>query len=278
MTIAKRSRLRLYLPLLALLAALVSLSLWTVTDSGAYLTDDGDWQGKAGQYRIGVIDYVVEADGSAILSGTGEGTVDQLVIPLKGGVRFYDPTLTDDTLRLQEFNEGATVLKLRVVNRSDSLVEISAALNPSTVQTTSPLFGGAEGAAPLRLLALPTVLREADLGGYDYRSFALTTLGLSDHKGSEAAGLAAMTTAFTGRPAEQISGAVIRGATRGTPVGEDYILEGSTAYYYKDLFFLLWCEYGSGSSEGLHNSNLAGAGVILPTMRLGLTMSVGQLD
>lgn len=280
MTVKGKSRLGIYLPLLILLGLSTAFSLWTVTDSGAYLTDEGDWQGKAGQYRIGVIDYYVEAEGSVILDQSASADpVRHLVVPLKGGVRFYDPELTDASLRTQEFNEGATILKLRVVNRSDSLVEVSATLGLDGTQTTdgNAAFGAA-GIQPLRLLALPSALKESGLSSYDYRAYVLGTLGLSDAGGNEAAGLTAMDAAFQGRAQEQIAGAVIRGSTQGAPVGDEYIETDGKICYYKDFFFLLWCEYGSGTEEGLHNSHLAGESVVLPAARLGLTMTVGQLD
>lgn len=266
-----KNRLSLYLFLLAVLAVGVLAAIWSVTGTGAYLTGEGDWQTLAGDYRIGTIDYTVRVDDELLLgrNPTGE-VVDsyRLAVPILGGVKMFDPDLTGkpDVLA-KEFNEGATIMKVRVTNYSKNMVDVTTqfSFRDQTVK---------EGVAPIRVLALPATLTEATAATFDCRSYILNTLG-----NPVAGDFAASYLAYMNRTggAMTLEMGILPGSTGSKPagVGDDKVLQDGTSWcYYKDVFLVVWTEYESGE----FNTAVEGSTGKPRQGQFTASFTVGQLD
>ncbi len=269
-----KGRFGLYLGLIALLALLCGIAVWSVARTGAYLTDEGDWQYLGGDYRIGTIDYTVTVNDQQLMGlapGTAEATTYQLVVPMVAGVRMYDPTVTA-ALRTAEFNEGATLMRVRVINRSDSMVEVHAAF---TLQEETG------NSSPLRVLPLPVDLDAVSAARLDYRKYVTDTLRLTDPNdftaaNAEPAALTALDTAYAayhdGHPMSLDAG-IIPGSIGADPTAANVTVVDGKPYYFKDVFLLLWTEYGTGE----YNVESTPSAPIRQGQFLA-TFTVGQVD
>lgn len=258
-----RGRFGLYAGLLSVLALLCGIAVWSVARTGAYLTDQGDWQYLGGDYRIGTVDYTVTIN-DELLMGLEPGSADvstyKLVLPLLAGVRMFDPTLSTATLREREFNEGATLMRVQIVNRSDSMVEVHAAF--SLADQTA-----AEGGA-LRVLPLPVDLDLDAARNLNYRQYVMDTLSLTDPAAftdaTESSALTALDSAYAAylaaHPTLNLDAGIIPGAVE-------------SGYSHKDIFLLVWSEYGSGEYD-------APAPTDAPVRQgqFTATFTVGQID
>lgn len=265
-----KNRLGLYLLLLAVLALGALAAVWSVTGTGAYLTGEGDWQTLAGDWRIGTIDYTVRINDQLLLgrsSGSESLAEYELVAPIKGGVKMFDPAPLTATVLDKEFNEGATLLRLRVTNYSRNIVEVTAQL--SLPEQTA-------GDRPIRMLALPVTLGKTTATTFNYRQYILDTLG-------NPADLDAMNTAYDEyikkHPQQTLELGLLPGSVSGTTappgVGDDKILQdGNSWCYYRDVFLVVWTEYGDGE----FNTAVDGATGTPRQGRFFASFSVGQLD
>lgn len=268
-------RLGIYLALLCILALGALVAVWSVTGTGAYLTGEGDWQSLAGDYRIGVIDYTVRINDELLLdraSGESSNPDDsaktgyKLAVPLLGGVKMFDntPGLTAN-IRAQEFNEGATLMRVRVTNYSKNMVDVTT--NFALVDQS------ATGAVPpIRALALPVTLDEKTAATFDYYKYVLDTLG-------NPADLTALDTAYTTFLAKtanrlELEMGILPGSTTVDPNAANVIKDGNSYCYYKDVFLIVWTEYGDGD----HNNAILGATGANRQARFNAEFTVGQLD
>ncbi|MEG1878601.1 MAG: hypothetical protein RR211_03120 [Pseudoflavonifractor sp.] len=270
-----KRRFGVYALLLGLLGFSALLALWGVAKTGAYLSDEGDWQTLAGEYRIGIIDYTVDIDGQRLLEPAGsQAQTFEMLVPLRGGVRMFDPTVSAEN-RGKEFGEGINLVRVRVVNHSDSTVEVGAS------------FKLKEGSAnSLRFLPVPTTFGEAAARSLNKRQYALDTVGMQDVSCTtaeqETVALNNYATKYNAyraaNPAAQLPGGILSGATSVIPgEGQNYetvTVDGKTKYYfYKDVFLLVWSEYGSGEFNAALTTS--------PKPRTGqflATFTVGQLE
>lgn len=264
-----RGRYRLYASALALLLLVCVGGSWSAAGTGAYLTDEGDWQYLAGDYRIGTIDYLVSVN-DQLLMGLEQDTsvvaTHRLAVPIRGGVRIFDSTAETAGLRDREFNEGATLMRVRIVNRSDSMVVVSASFS---LLDQSP-------ERSLRVLPLPVELDDATARRLDYRQYVLDTLGLDESAlpAAEDEALSALDAAYAGylsaHPSMDLDAGLIPGALTASE-GDDCVIEDGRPYYYKDVFLLVWSEY-----SGDYDTQGAAAPVLQGQFECAFT--VGRLD
>lgn len=274
-----KNRLGLYLFLLAVLAVGALAAVWSVSGTGAYLTGEGDWQTLAGDYRIGIIDYAVEINDQTLLGRTtGKDTLDAylLDVPILGGVKMFDSTVSDAIILNKEFNEGATLAKIRVVNYSKNMVDVTAQFSYVDQRTPAQITAGVP---PIRVMALPVTLTEKTAATFDLRKYILETLNLTDIGGTdETAALAALDTAYTeyAKSPMVLEMGVLSGSTTADPnVGDGKVVhEGDIWCYYKDVFLVIWTEYGDGE----FNSAVQGATGQPRQGRFNAEFTVGQLD
>ncbi len=262
-------RIGLYLSLLAILALGALVAVWSVTGTGAYLTGEGNWQTLAGDYRIGIIDYTVRVNDELLLGRESDGVLSpyKLAVPLPGAVRMYDSTVTSDRVRAQEFNEGAALMRVRVINYSKNTVDVSAQ------------FTLVPGESGMMVLPLPTTLDEGTAKNFNSRQHVLKTLGLSTSvldtltAEQERTLLAALRAAYNQQPTAMTQEmGLLPGSTGVKPEAENVILDGSTYCYYRDVFFLVWDEYGDGTY------NVDDAAVSTRQSYFKALFTVGQLD
>lgn len=247
-----KNRIRLLLGLCCLLALCAAAAVWSVARTGAFLTAEGDWQTLAGDYRIGTIDYTVEVNDQLLLGRAGDGASVipyDLAVPIPGGVKMYDESVTE-TLQTKEFNEGAALMRVRVVNHSENMVDVSAAF--TLHQSPAP------GASPIRVLPLPVTLDRDSAGTLDYRKYVLDALAPFSASKSAPATLEEMEAAYSAyMNAEGVKGTLtldaglIPGSATVPPADTEdgFIQDGGVYCYYKDVFLLIWSEYGSGEYD-----------------------------
>ncbi len=273
-----RSRFTWYAAAAAVLALLLFAAARTAMGTGAWLTDEGDWQYLAGEYRVGTIDYTVSINDQTLMDQTTDKTsvnTYEMAVPLLAGVRMYDPTLTDADLRTREFNEGATLIRVRVVNRSDSMVDVRSAFT---------LMDQAAKASPIRVLPLSTDLDEDTAASLNYRKYVVDTLALTapgslTTEAEEQTALAALADAYsaylTAHPQMELTVGLLPGAVVGVPQEGDTVFDSSTGkyYYYKDIFLIAWAEYDGGSYD-----SAAASAPVSPQARFHAVFTVGQLD
>lgn len=274
-----KNRLGLYLFLLAVLAVGALAAVWSVSGTGAYLTGEGDWQTLAGNYRIGIIDYAVKINDQTLLGRTtGKDQLDAylLDVPILGGVKMFDPSISDSVVLTKEFNEGATLAKVRVTNYSKNMVDVTAQFSFVDQRTPEQI---AAGVPPIRVMALPVTLTEKTATTFDLRKYILDTLKptIADNA-TEATALAALDTAYA-KYAEHtmvLEMGLLPGSTTGSkPADDDKVLQDGTSWcYYKDVFLVIWTEYGDGE----FNSAVDGATGQPRQGRFNAEFTVGQLD
>ena len=265
-----RKRFVLYIALIILLAAGTVLSVLAVTRAGAYLQNEGDWQELAGEYRIGIIDYTVDINGQPlIVQGTDSNVVNtyQMIVPQRAGVRIFDPTV-GETLREKEFNEGITLMRVRVVNHSESMVSVNS------------LFQLAEqaGGQPVRVLSLPVSLDRLSAENLNYRQYVLDTLEIGESTAgkSETEALQLLNASYDKLPPViEMSIGTLQGASASPPSG-DWIQNGGIYYSYKDVFLIVWSEYGEGEYNSAVNTD--GSSPDARWGRFHATFTVGQVE
>lgn len=260
-----KGRYVLYLAALVCLMALTVLALWRVTGSGAYLTDEGDWQDLAGTYRVGIIDYevTVNAQSLAAAGDTADGNSQlraKMLVPLMGGVQMFDTTVST-AVREQEFNEGATLIRVRVENRSDTMVEVTSAF-----QMAEQSVG-----EYIRVLPLPDTLTEVTARQLNCREYVLNTLK-PYNTNVKPASLAELESAYkayhAANPEMLLDMGILPGAV------SDPTVEGGRRYSHKDVFLLAWSEYGSAE----YNSALTTGEAQARWGRLKAVFTVGQME
>lgn len=275
-----RHRLGLFLLLLAMLALGALAAVWSVAGTGAYLTGEGNWQSLAGDYRIGTIDYTVKLGGSLLLGRTENGSSleqYQLVLPILGGVKMYDPDpgLTALT-RSQEFNEGTTLVRVRVANYSKSMVDVTAQFSLIDLRTPGQISAGV---LPIRALPLPAALTEQAAASLDYRKYVLDTLK-PFHGGAAPASLSELDDAYHAYMAQSgislapglLPGALSTASSPTPPADGSAFAEDGFWIYYRDVFFVVWSEYGNGEY------NVPGDTAAPRQGRFDAVFTAGQLD
>lgn len=275
-----KNRLGLYLFLLAVLAVGALAAIWSVSGTGAYLTGEGDWQTLAGDYRIGIIDYTVKINDQTLLDSVpGSENLEAylLDVPILGGVKMFDASISDSVVLTKEFNEGATLVKVRVTNYSKNMVDVTAQFSFVDQRTSEQI---AAGVPPIRAMALPVTLTKKTAATFNYRKYILDTLKptIAD-SATEAAALTALNTVYTeyAKRAMVLEMGLLPGSTNIDPnVGEDKVWfdqETQTWCYYKDVFLVIWTEYGDGEFNSTVNS------AAQPRQgRFDAEFTVGQLD
>lgn len=241
-----KNRLGLYLFLLAVLALGALAAVWSVSGTGAYLTGEGDWQTLAGDYRIGIIDYNVKVNDQTLLGRTtGKDELDEylLDVPILGGVKMFDSSVSDAIILNKEFNEGATLAKIRVTNYSKNMVDVTAQFSYIDLRTTAQIEAGVP---PIRAMALPVTLTEKTAATFDLRKYILETVGNADSLSTFDANYATYMNGLGNKMVLEMG--LLPGSTTADPgVGSDKVVQdGNSWCYYRDVFLVIWTEYGDG--------------------------------
>ncbi|MEG1577131.1 MAG: hypothetical protein RRY64_00290 [Oscillospiraceae bacterium] len=230
-------RYAVYVGLLLLLTAGIVIAVLRVGLSGAWLTGEGDWQDLAGKYSIGIIDYTIKLNEEKLIEQ--EGNIPKsyrMVVPIQGAVRFFDPTVTAP-VRSQEFNTGATLMRIKIINNSGNLIEIGGTLS---------LTGAGNGNKAIRFLPLPDTLPSAEIPTLDRRKFVVDTLKLTDPSTvAETAALGNLATAYetfygNTTPATPLSTYTATFPSRSVYTG------GATGSNVSEFIALVWTEYDGG--------------------------------
>lgn len=269
-----KNRMGLYLFLLAVLAVGALAAVWSVSGTGAYLTGEGDWQTLAGDYRIGIIDYNVKINDQTLLGRTtGKDKLDAylLDVPILGGVKMFDSGISDAILLNKEFNEGATLAKIRVTNYSKNMVDVTAQFSYVDQRTQAQIDAGVP---PIRVMALPVTLTEKTALTFDLRKYILSTVGDTDNLSTFNANYETYMGGLNGQLVFELG--LLPGSTTADPgVGGDKVIQdGNTWCYYKDVFLVIWTEYGDGE----FNLAVQNATGVPRQGRFHAEFTVGQLD
>ncbi|MEG2420658.1 MAG: hypothetical protein RSB55_03840 [Oscillospiraceae bacterium] len=274
-----KRRYAFYIIAVVLLAVGIAAGVLLAGRSGAWLTNEGDWQDLAGDYRIGVIDYTVELNNETLIAQVGGVPKDySMLVPLQGAVRIFDPTVGDLT-REREFNEGATLMRVRIINRSDSLIEIGGTLRIEQTAT---------GNGSIRFLTLPETLDLAGAKTLNRRKYVLDTLNIADKSAGETeqAALQRLNTAYGDNRTGAFIPRTIFGTTAIKPTDRDTIKDPNAEKYYSytDCLAIVWTEYDTGAynkDETRPSPAVTPAPSPVIENRMGrffLTVHVGQLN